>query len=67
MDRVVAVNGTDVDNCSHEQVVDLIRLCLNTCSCLVVDKDTDQMYKQVRNRLTSSLSSSAYNVDNMLI
>ncbi|XP_005799363.1 Na(+)/H(+) exchange regulatory cofactor NHE-RF3 [Xiphophorus maculatus] len=46
MDRVVAVNGTNVDNCSHEQVVDLIRLCLNTCSYLVVDKDTDQMYKQ---------------------
>ncbi|PWA31557.1 hypothetical protein CCH79_00002667 [Gambusia affinis] len=46
MDRVVAVNGTDVDNCSHEQVVDWIRLCDNTCSFLVVDKDTDQMYKQ---------------------
>ncbi|XP_014858411.1 PREDICTED: Na(+)/H(+) exchange regulatory cofactor NHE-RF3-like [Poecilia mexicana] len=46
MDRVVAVNGTDVDKCSHKQVVDWIRLCDNTCSFLVVDKDTDQMYKQ---------------------
>uniref|UniRef100_A0A3B3TJK5 PDZ domain containing 1 n=1 Tax=Poecilia latipinna TaxID=48699 RepID=A0A3B3TJK5_9TELE len=61
MDRVVAVNGTDVDKCSHKQVVDWIRLCDNTCSFLVVDKDTDQMYKQVSHLLTCSLSSSAYN------
>uniref|UniRef100_A0A3B3X1L0 PDZ domain-containing protein n=1 Tax=Poecilia mexicana TaxID=48701 RepID=A0A3B3X1L0_9TELE len=66
MDRVVAVNGTDVDKCSHKQVVDWIRLCDNTCSFLVVDKDTDQMYKQVSHLLTCSLSSSAYNIDNML-
>ncbi|XP_008399592.1 Na(+)/H(+) exchange regulatory cofactor NHE-RF3 [Poecilia reticulata] len=46
MDRVVAVNGKDVDKCSHKQVVDWIRLCDNTCSFFVVDKDTDQMYKQ---------------------
>uniref|UniRef100_A0A3B3X515 PDZ domain-containing protein n=1 Tax=Poecilia mexicana TaxID=48701 RepID=A0A3B3X515_9TELE len=58
MDRVVAVNGTDVDKCSHKQVVDWIRLCDNTCSFLVVDKDTDQMYKQVSHLLTCSLSSS---------
>ncbi|KAM4561213.1 Na(+)/H(+) exchange regulatory cofactor NHE-RF3 [Fundulus diaphanus] len=46
MDRVVAVNGKEVDSCGHDQVVDRIRQCSNKCCLLVVDKDTDQMYKQ---------------------
>ncbi|XP_078119027.1 Na(+)/H(+) exchange regulatory cofactor NHE-RF3 [Sander vitreus] len=46
MDRLVSVDGKEVDGCSHEQVVDKIRLCGNKCCLLVVDKDTDQMYKQ---------------------
>ncbi|XP_068561005.1 Na(+)/H(+) exchange regulatory cofactor NHE-RF3 [Cebidichthys violaceus] len=46
MDRLVAVDGKEVDNCSHEQVVDKIRQSGNKCCLLVVDKDTDQMYKQ---------------------
>ncbi|KAM4731766.1 LOW QUALITY PROTEIN: Na(+)/H(+) exchange regulatory cofactor NHE-RF3 [Anableps anableps] len=46
MDRVVAVNGKDVEGCSHEQVVEWIRQCGIKCSFLVVNKDTDQMYKQ---------------------
>lgn len=47
MDRVVAVDGKEVDSCSHEQVVDRIRQSGNKCCLLVVDKETDQMYKQV--------------------
>ncbi|XP_041806274.1 Na(+)/H(+) exchange regulatory cofactor NHE-RF3 [Chelmon rostratus] len=46
MDRVVAVDGKEVDSCSHEQVVDRIRQSGNKCCLLVVDKETDQMYKQ---------------------
>lgn len=46
MDRLVAVDGKEVDSCSHEQVVDRIRQSGNKCCLLVVDKDTDQMYKQ---------------------
>ncbi|XP_044072311.1 Na(+)/H(+) exchange regulatory cofactor NHE-RF3 [Siniperca chuatsi] len=45
MDRLVAVDGDEVDGCSHEQVVDRIRQSGNKCCLLVVDKDTDQMYK----------------------
>ncbi|KAE8299207.1 Na(+)/H(+) exchange regulatory cofactor NHE-RF3 [Larimichthys crocea] len=45
MDRLVAVDGQEVDNCSHDHVVDKIRLSGNKCCFLVVDKDTDQMYK----------------------
>ncbi|XP_062288086.1 Na(+)/H(+) exchange regulatory cofactor NHE-RF3 [Scomber scombrus] len=48
MDRLVAVDGKEVDGCSHDQVVDRIRQSGNKCCLLVVDKDTDQMYKQGR-------------------
>lgn len=47
MDRVVAVNGKEVDSCSHEQVVDMIRQSGNKCGFLLVDSDTDQMYNLV--------------------
>ncbi|KAA8588040.1 hypothetical protein FQN60_001234 [Etheostoma spectabile] len=46
MDRLVSVNGKEVDSCSHEQVVEKIRLSGNKCCLLVVNKETDQMYKQ---------------------
>ncbi|KAM3608289.1 uncharacterized protein V6R79_022650 [Siganus canaliculatus] len=44
MDRVVAVNGKEVDKCSHEQVVDMVRNGGNKCCLVVVDKQTDQMF-----------------------
>lgn len=47
MDRLIAVKGKEVDSCSHEQVVDTIIQCGNSCSLLVVDRVTDQMYKLV--------------------
>lgn len=48
MDRLVAVNGMELDNSSHEQVVDRIKQSGDNCCFLVVDKDTDQIYKKVR-------------------
>lgn len=47
MDRLVAVNGKEVDSCSHKQVVDKIIQRGNSCSLLVVDRTTDQMYQLV--------------------
>lgn len=47
MDRLVAINGREVDGNSHEQVVDKIIERGNSCSLLVVDRKTDQMYKLV--------------------
>ena len=47
MDRLVAVDGKEVDGLSHEQVVDRIKKSGNHCCLLVVDKETDQMYKLV--------------------
>ncbi|XP_026150682.1 Na(+)/H(+) exchange regulatory cofactor NHE-RF3 [Mastacembelus armatus] len=46
MDRLVALDGKEVDGCSHGKVVDMFRQSGNKCCLLVVDKDTDQMYKQ---------------------
>lgn len=46
MDRLVAVDGKEVDGFSHEQVVDCIRMSGRHCTLLVVDKETDQMYKK---------------------
>lgn len=50
MDRLVAVDGKDVEGWSHEQVVDAIRKSGDRCSLLVVDQFTDQMYKLVSDR-----------------
>lgn len=47
MDRLVAVDGQEVDDCNHEQVVDRIRQSGSKCCLLVVDADTDKMYALV--------------------
>lgn len=47
MDRVVAINGKEVDSWTHDQVVDLIRQSGQSCRFLVMDKFTDKMYKLV--------------------
>lgn len=43
----MAVDGRDVESCCHEEVVDRIKQSGNKCCLLVVDKDTDQVYKLV--------------------
>ncbi|XP_029981028.1 Na(+)/H(+) exchange regulatory cofactor NHE-RF3 [Sphaeramia orbicularis] len=45
-DRVVAVDGHNVDSRDHDQVVDRIKQSGNKCMLLVVDKDTDQIFTQ---------------------
>ncbi|KAM9342274.1 Na(+)/H(+) exchange regulatory cofactor NHE-RF3 [Pholidichthys leucotaenia] len=45
-DRVVAVDGKEVESCSHDQVVDRIKKSGNSCCLLVVDRETDKMYKK---------------------
>ncbi|KAM7407250.1 hypothetical protein PAMA_003126 [Pampus argenteus] len=55
MDRLVAVDGNEVDGCSHEQVVERIRQSGNKCCLLVVDKGTDHMYKQEKKELKPKL------------
>lgn len=47
MDRLVAVNGQEINNCRHEQVVEKISQQGNKCSLLVLDAETEKMYKLV--------------------
>lgn len=54
MDRLVAVDGKEVDGWSHERVVDSIRESGSNCCLLVVNKETDDMYKMVRQAPPSS-------------
>ncbi|XP_052004553.1 Na(+)/H(+) exchange regulatory cofactor NHE-RF3-like [Xyrauchen texanus] len=43
-DRLAAVNGEEIENYTHEQVVDKIQQG-NKCCLLVLDAETDKMYK----------------------
>ncbi|KAI1885350.1 hypothetical protein AGOR_G00219230 [Albula goreensis] len=45
MDRIVAVDGDATDRWNHDQLVERIRRCGERCSMLVVDSETDSMYK----------------------
>lgn len=45
MDRLVGLDGKEVDSYTHEMVVDRFRKSGNKCCLVVVDKATDQMYK----------------------
>nr|XP_055072046.1 Na(+)/H(+) exchange regulatory cofactor NHE-RF3 [Misgurnus anguillicaudatus] len=44
-DRLVAVNGEEIQQYTHEQVVDKIRQQGSNCCLLVIDAETDKMYK----------------------
>ncbi|XP_061089962.1 Na(+)/H(+) exchange regulatory cofactor NHE-RF3 [Conger conger] len=45
MDRLVAINGDGLDGLTHEQVVERIHQCGDKCCLLVVDAETDKLYK----------------------
>ncbi|XP_028267664.1 Na(+)/H(+) exchange regulatory cofactor NHE-RF1 [Parambassis ranga] len=45
-DRLVFVNGEDVENESHQQVVSRIRATVGQLELIVVDPDTDQLLKK---------------------
>lgn len=46
-DLVVAVNGESVESLGHDRVVEMIRKGGDHTSLLVVDKETDNMYRLV--------------------
>lgn len=49
-DLVVAVNGKSVESLDHDSVVEMIRKGGDQTSLLVVDKETDNIYKLVSNK-----------------
>lgn len=48
-DLLVAVNGESVESLDHDSVVEMIRKGGDQTSLLVVDKETDNMYRLVNN------------------
>lgn len=48
-DLVLAVNGESVESLSHDSVVEMIRKGGDQTSLLVVDKETDSIYRLVSN------------------
>ncbi|XP_040854291.1 Na(+)/H(+) exchange regulatory cofactor NHE-RF3 isoform X3 [Ochotona curzoniae] len=47
-DLVIAVNGTSVESLDHDSVVEMIKKGGDQTSLLVVDKETDSLYKLAR-------------------
>lgn len=48
-DLVIAVNGESVESLNHDSVVEMIRKGGDQTSLLVVDKETDSIYRLVSN------------------
>lgn len=45
-DRLVELNGENVEDATHEQVVDKIKLAGGSVMFLLVDQETDKFYKK---------------------
>lgn len=56
-DRIVAVNGVNVDNATHPEVVQLIKSTPGTVSLLVVDDAADDYFKERDIIITEHMSS----------
>lgn len=46
-DRLVEVNGENIEGLSHLQVVDMIKMAGNSLMLLVVDEKADEYYKKI--------------------
>ena len=60
-DRIVEINGTNVESATHAHVVDLIRESGDKVSFLIVDKETDEYYKSRDILITSALLGIVHN------
>jgi membrane-associated protease RseP (regulator of RpoE activity) len=54
-DRIIEVNGTNVETASHKEVVDKIKAVPDKVELLVVDTDSDKYFKDKSIKLTSSM------------
>lgn len=59
-DRLVEVNGENVEGSTHDQVVDKIKLAGNSIMFLLVDAETDRYYKNKRMKIGAWLASIMY-------
>ncbi|XP_048731308.2 Na(+)/H(+) exchange regulatory cofactor NHE-RF1-like [Ostrea edulis] len=54
-DRIVEINGTNIGNENHQQVVGRIKSLGDEVNLLVVDPDTDKYYKDIKQIVRSDL------------
>lgn len=52
-DRLVEVNGERVEKCTHDEVVNKIRLAGGNLMLLLVDEETDRFYQQKKVKIES--------------
>lgn len=52
-DRVVEINGENIEGLSHQQVVDKITKAGNSLMLLLVDKETDEYYKSKSKKIAA--------------
>lgn len=55
-DRLLEINGENVEDASHDQVVEKIRLSASSLMLLLVDEETEEHYKNKRVKIGSWLA-----------
>lgn len=59
-DRLVELNGDNVEECTHEQVVDKIKMSGSDITFLLVDEETDKDYKNKRGKIQAHQATTKY-------
>lgn len=59
-DRLLEVNGENVENATHDQVVDKIKLAGKGIMFLLADEETDRYYKNNRTKVGAWLATVKY-------
>ena len=59
-DRIIEVNGTNISNENHKQVVQRIKAISNETKLLVLDEKEDQFYKSLNIVVTSTMPNVVY-------
>lgn len=59
-DRLVEINGENVEDHTHDQVVDKIKTGGNSVMFLLVDDETDKFYQKKRAKIGSWLATTKY-------
>lgn len=59
-DRLLEVNGEDVEDSTHEQVVEKIKLSGNDIMFLLIDEEGDRYYQNKRIKVTASSATVKY-------
>ena len=59
-DRLLEINGENVESCTHDQVVDKIKLAGSSIMFLLVDKETDRHYQNKRMKIGAWLATTKH-------